>query len=252
MNKLASWQYVCELDELLPDAGVAALIDGHQFAIFRVGEQVFALDNFDPHSGANVLSRGILGDMQGELVVASPVYKHHFSLITGRCLEAPDKSVRAYPARVADGRIWVKGAPLRVVTGPRKLVVIGNGMAGMKVVEELLAIVPKAYDITVFGAEPHPNYNRVLLSPLLAGEKNFDDIIISPLDWYREHGITLHTGDPVVAIDRRRRVVRSRSGIEAPTTASSSPRAPSRSCCRFPAATCPASSPSATCRTSLR
>jgi nitrite reductase (NADH) large subunit len=216
MNKLASWQYVCELDELLPDAGVAALIDGHQFAIFRVGDQVFALDNFDPHSGANVLSRGILGDMQGELVVASPVYKHHFSLITGRCLEAPDKSVRAYPARVADGRIWVNGAPLRVVTGPRRLVVIGNGMAGMKVVEELLAIVPKAYDITVFGAEPHPNYNRVLLSPLLAGEKNFDDIIISPLDWYREHGITLHTGDPVVAIDRRRRVVRSRSGIEAP------------------------------------
>jgi NAD(P)H-dependent nitrite reductase small subunit len=216
MNKLASWQYVCELDELLPDAGVAALIDGHQFAIFRVGEQVFALDNFDPHSGANVLSRGILGDMQGELVVASPVYKHHFSLITGRCLEAPDKSVRAYPTRVAAGRIWVKGAPLRVVTGPRKLVVIGNGMAGMKVVEELLAIVPRAYDITVFGAEPHPNYNRVLLSPLLAGEKNFDDIIISPLDWYREHGITLHTGDPVVAIDRRRRVVRSRSGIEAP------------------------------------
>ena len=212
----ARWQFVCELDELLPDSGVAALIDGHQFAIFRVGQQVYALDNFDPHSGANVLSRGIVGDMQGEPVVASPVYKHHFSLITGRCLEAPQMSVRAYPARVTDGRIWVKSAPLRVVTGPRKLVVIGNGMAGIKVVEELLAMAPHAYEITVFGAEPHPNYNRILLSPLLAGDKQVDDIIINPLEWYREHGITLHTGDPVVTIDRRRRVVRSRSGIEAP------------------------------------
>ncbi|MGH8188527.1 MAG: nitrite reductase small subunit NirD, partial [Steroidobacteraceae bacterium] len=216
MNRNLSWQFVCELDELLPDSGVAALIDGHQFAIFRVGQQVYALDNFDPHSGVNVLSRGILGDMQGELVVASPVYKHHFSLITGRCLEAPEMSVRAYPARVADARIWVKSVPLRAVTGPRKLVVIGNGMAGMKVVEELLAIAPKAYDITVFGEEPHPNYNRILLSSLLAGEKKVDDIIINPLKWYRQHSITLHTGDPVVAIDRRRRVVRSRSGVEAP------------------------------------
>jgi nitrite reductase (NADH) large subunit len=85
---MSSWQFVCEFDELLPDSGVAALIDGRQLAIFRVGQQVYALDNFDPHSAANVLSRGIVGDMQGELVVASPVYKHHFSLITGRCLEA--------------------------------------------------------------------------------------------------------------------------------------------------------------------
>lgn len=214
-DRTSSWQFVCELDELLPDAGVAALIDGRQLAIFRVGQQVYALDNFDPHSAANVLSRGIVGDMQGELVVASPVYKHHFSLITGRCIEAPEMSVRAYPARVADGRIWVKSLPLRAVTGPRKLVVIGNGMAGMKVVEELLAIAPQAYDITVFGAEPHPNYNRILLSPLLAGEKKVADIIINPFEWYREHGITLHTGDPIIAIDRRRRVVRSRNGIDA-------------------------------------
>lgn len=216
MSKGSLWQFVCELDELLPDSGVAALIDGHQFAIFRVDGQIYALDNFDPHSRANVLARGIIGDMQSELVVASPVYKHHFSLITGRCLEAPEMSVRAYPARVTDGRIWVKSIPLRAVTGVRRLVVIGNGMAGMKVVEELLEIAPKAYDITVFGAEPHPNYNRVLLSPLLAGEKKIADIIINPLEWYGEHGITLHTGDPVVAIDRRRRVVRARSGIEAP------------------------------------
>src|SRR4026208_2191955 len=97
-----------------------------------------------------------------------------------------------------------------------KLVMVGNGMAGVRTLEELLKIAPQAYDITVFGAEPHPNYNRILLSPLLAGEKKVADIIINPLEWYREHGITLHTGDPIVAIDRRRRVVRARSGIEAP------------------------------------
>jgi NAD(P)H-dependent nitrite reductase small subunit len=210
------WQFVCELEELLPDAGVAALIDGHQFAIFRVDNGVYALDNFDPHSGANVLSRGLVGDMQGELVVASPVYKHHFSLITGRCMEAPELSVRTYPVRVTDGRIWIRSSPLRPRAGVRRLVVVGNGMAGMKVVEELLAIAPQAYRITVFGEEPHPNYNRILLSPLLAGEKRVEDIIINPLAWYREHGIELHMADPVVAIDRNRRIVRSRGGIEAP------------------------------------
>jgi NAD(P)H-dependent nitrite reductase large subunit/NAD(P)H-dependent nitrite reductase small subunit len=210
------WQFVCELEELLPDSGVAALIDGHQFAIFRVDDRVYALDNFDPHSEANVLSRGLVGDMQGELVVASPVYKQHFSLITGRCLEAPELSVRVYPARVTDGRIWIRSSPLRPRAGVRRLVVIGNGMAGMKVVEELLAIAPQAYQITVFGAEPHPNYNRILLSPLLAGEKRVEDIILNPLEWYREHGIELHMADPVVAIDRIRRIVRARGGSEAP------------------------------------
>src|SRR5689334_14110965 len=65
-----SWHFICELDELLPDSGVAALIEGHQFAIFRVDDRVYALDNFDPHSQANVLSRGIVGDLEGELVVA--------------------------------------------------------------------------------------------------------------------------------------------------------------------------------------
>src|SRR5688572_21155687 len=113
MKAGSSWQFVCGLDELLPDSGVAALIDGHQFAIFRVDDGVYAIDNFDPHSRANVLSRGLIGDMQGELVVASPVYKHHFSLVSGRCLEAPELSVRAYPARVMDGQVWIRNAPLR-------------------------------------------------------------------------------------------------------------------------------------------
>ncbi len=73
-----------------------------------------------------------------------------------------------------------------------KLVVIGNGMAGIRTLEELLQLAPDQYDITVFGAEPHPNYNRILLSPVLAGEQAFDDIILNPLSWYADHGITLH------------------------------------------------------------
>lgn len=99
-------------------------------------------------------------------------------------------------------------------TGKPRLVVVGNGMAGMRTVEELLALAPELYDITVFGAEPHGNYNRILLSPVLAGEKTVDDIMLHPREWYARHGITLLAGDPVVAIDRARRLVRSRSGKE--------------------------------------
>ncbi|MBA5689709.1 NAD(P)/FAD-dependent oxidoreductase [Rugamonas apoptosis] len=94
------------------------------------------------------------------------------------------------------------------------LVVIGNGMAGMRTVEELQKLAPDMYDITVFGAEPHGNYNRILLSPVLAGEKNIDDIMLHTRQWYVDHGITLHAGDPVVHIDRRKRVVRAASGRE--------------------------------------
>jgi nitrite reductase (NADH) large subunit len=94
------------------------------------------------------------------------------------------------------------------------LVVIGNGMAGMRTVDELRALAPELYEITVFGAEPHGNYNRILLSPLLAGEKSMDDIMLHTRDWYRDNGIALHAGDPVVEIDRVRRVVRAASGLE--------------------------------------
>jgi nitrite reductase (NADH) large subunit len=101
------------------------------------------------------------------------------------------------------------------MNAPRQsLVVIGNGMAGMRTVEELLKLAPELYDITVFGAEPHGNYNRILLSPVLAGEKSMDDIMIHTRQWYAENSITLHAGDPVVHIDRRRRMVRSKSGRE--------------------------------------
>lgn len=97
-----------------------------------------------------------------------------------------------------------------------RLVVVGNGMAGMRTVEELLKLAPDLYHITVFGAEPHGNYNRVLLSPVLAGDKQVDEIMIHTRAWYEEHGITLHAGDPVTAIDRTRRTVTARSGRQAP------------------------------------
>jgi len=98
----------------------------------------------------------------------------------------------------------------------QKLVVIGNGMAGMRTVEELLALAPARFEITVFGAEPHPNYNRIMLSSVLAGEKRVDDIVINSRDWYAENGITLHTGDPVVSIDRAARTVSSAEGRVVP------------------------------------
>jgi nitrite reductase (NADH) large subunit len=94
------------------------------------------------------------------------------------------------------------------------LVVIGNGMAGMRTVEELHKLAPDLYDITVFGAEPYGNYNRILLSPVLAGEKTVDDIMLHTREWYEKHHIALHAGDPVVHIDRRKRIVRAQSGKE--------------------------------------
>lgn len=95
---------------------------------------------------------------------------------------------------------------------PQKLVMIGNGMAGVRTLEELLRIAPGHYDITVFGAEPHPNYNRILLSPVLAGEQTLDEIILNPLSWYAQHGITLHLGKTVTQIDRIRRTVTAADG----------------------------------------
>jgi nitrite reductase (NADH) large subunit len=97
-----------------------------------------------------------------------------------------------------------------------KLVMVGNGMAGVRTLEELLKIAPDLYDITVFGAEPHPNYNRILLSPVLAGEQTLDEIVLNPLSWYAENGITLHAGKKVAQVDRVKRVVRAEDGTEAP------------------------------------
>lgn len=96
-----------------------------------------------------------------------------------------------------------------------KLVMVGNGMAGVRTLEELIKLAPDMYDITVFGAEPHPNYNRIMLSPVLAGEQTFEDIILNDLDWYRDNGVTLHTGRRVVNIDRPRCLVTADDGTEA-------------------------------------
>lgn len=97
-----------------------------------------------------------------------------------------------------------------------RLVVIGNGMAGCRAVEEIIARDPTRYRVTIFGAEPRVNYNRIMLSPVLAGEKAFDDIVINGADWYAEHGIDLIAGDPVVGIDRAVRTVTSRGGLVEP------------------------------------
>ena len=104
---------VCRLDEIVPGAGVCALVGDDQVAIFRIENRLFAVGNRDPFSGANVLSRGIVGDLKGELVVASPVYKQHFSLATGRCIEDDGVRIPVYASEVRDG--WVLVEPARTV-----------------------------------------------------------------------------------------------------------------------------------------
>ena len=93
-----------------------------------------------------------------------------------------------------------------------RLVVIGNGMAGCRAVEEILARNAARYAVTIFGAEPRVNYNRIMLSPVLAGEKSFEDIIINGADWYAQNGISLVSGDPVATIDRQTKTIVTRSG----------------------------------------
>ena len=213
---ISRWRQVCALEDIYPDTGVCALIEGQQVAIFRVRGGVFAIGNCDPASGVNVLARGIVGDLNGELVVASPIYKQHFSLVSGLCLEEPQLSVPVYLARIVEDRVWVRMdvvAP-RAARSKRRLVVIGNGVAAMRTVEELLELAPQAYDIVVFGAEDHHPYNRVLLSSLLSGEKRGEEIVTHASQWFDEHGITLHCGDPIVRIDRARRCVHSSQGLE--------------------------------------
>lgn len=104
-----AWTAVCRADDILPDTGVCALVEGRHIAVFRVGtDQFFALDNVDPKSGASVLSRGLVGNLGEHLVVASPLYKQHYDLRTGACLEAPELSVQAHPVRVEDGQVFTR------------------------------------------------------------------------------------------------------------------------------------------------
>ena len=107
--QLQNWTAVCPLDDIVPDTGVCALVNGEQVAVFRVAghERIFAIGNFDPNSGAAVLARGLVGSVGPRVVVASPIYKQHFDLATGECLEAPEHSVACYQARVESGTVWV-------------------------------------------------------------------------------------------------------------------------------------------------
>ena len=104
----ATWTAVRAADDMLPNVGVCALVKNQHVAVFRLQDgQYFAIDNVDPKSGASVLSRGLVGNLGERLVVASPLYKNHFDLRTGECLEAPEHSVRAHAVRVDQGRVQV-------------------------------------------------------------------------------------------------------------------------------------------------
>jgi nitrite reductase (NADH) small subunit len=107
------WTCVCELEDIVPNTGVCALVDNDQVAIFRIGEtELYALDNYDPNANASVLSRGLVGSLGERLVVASPIYKQHFDLRTGECLEAPEHAVRVWPVKLHGGRVLL-GQPSR-------------------------------------------------------------------------------------------------------------------------------------------
>lgn len=110
-NAEATWHAVCSIDDIVPNTGICALLRERHVAVFRLlgdAEQVFAIDNFDPNSQASVLSRGLVGNLGNRIMVASPIYKHHFDLETGECLEAPRNSVSAYQVRVENRTVWVK------------------------------------------------------------------------------------------------------------------------------------------------
>ena len=102
------WQAICSVNDLVPGSGVAVLVGDKAVAVFYLPDEsptVYALDNWDPISRASVMSRGIVGDIGGELVVAAPVYKQHFSLIDGHCFEKPEFILRVWPARLVEGQL---------------------------------------------------------------------------------------------------------------------------------------------------
>ncbi|HEY4082437.1 MAG TPA: nitrite reductase small subunit NirD [Burkholderiaceae bacterium] len=105
---MASWTPICTIDDILPGTGVCALVQGHHVAVFRLGQdQFFGIDNVDPKSGASVLSRGLVGNLGDRWVVASPLYKNHFDLRTGECLEAAEHSVSTHQVRIDGQRVLV-------------------------------------------------------------------------------------------------------------------------------------------------
>jgi len=98
---------VCSVEDLVSGAGVAALVNEQQIALFYIGGNVYALDNFEPIGEAFVLSRGMTGDAGGELFVASPLHKERFSLLSGECLDCDGVSVAVYPSKIEDGQVWI-------------------------------------------------------------------------------------------------------------------------------------------------
>lgn len=111
MSDKNEWVNVCKESDLIAFSGVAALVNNNQVAIFYMPGQeqnIFALDNHDPFSGANVLSRGITGDLKGKKVVASPIYKQHFDLETGQSLEDESISVASWPVKIENGEVLVQ------------------------------------------------------------------------------------------------------------------------------------------------
>ncbi len=106
---MSQWIDVCAVDDLEPEAGICALVNGHQVAIFYfpLTDELYAIDNYDPFSQTYSLSRGLVGDIKGEPMVAAPVYKQHFSLKTGICLDDESVRINAYPVRIVNDRVEV-------------------------------------------------------------------------------------------------------------------------------------------------
>jgi len=109
-KEITAWNAVCSLDDITPNTGICALVRDRHVALFHVtgdAGRLFAIDNYDPNAQASVLSRGLVGSLGERIVVASPIYKHHFDLESGECLEAPENSVSVYPVRVENQMVWV-------------------------------------------------------------------------------------------------------------------------------------------------
>jgi len=112
---MAEWIDICSVDDLQPDSGVCALVEGEQVAIFWMPEpdaKIYAVGNYDPIGKANVLSRGLIGDIEGQFVVASPLYKQHFNLETGDCLEDETVKIPVYAVRIENARVQVNPSSL--------------------------------------------------------------------------------------------------------------------------------------------
>jgi nitrite reductase (NADH) small subunit len=111
LENIDVWQSVCSQQDLVSDSGVVVWLDGAQVALFYLpgaeGKSLYAIDNHDPQSGANVIGRGLIGSIKGDLVVASPIYKQHFRLEDGSCLEYPQQRLRVWPVRLNEGRVEV-------------------------------------------------------------------------------------------------------------------------------------------------